>query len=609
MGLEPATSGVTGRRRICEQTSAVTRASLDRDILPAHRDPPMDVFLSYSSRDQRFVGRLAEQLRNAGLDVWLDEAELRVGDSLDEIENSIRQARSVVVALSETSKDSDWVAKEIGFARDAGVRVLAILLDDVPPWEAVFADFRDRTRYRRTVAKLVHSIKGLPNPRLPRAKDAVLRIRKEFPLAGELFGVSQQGVGTLYHLANRHDWLFADATVGESRLWIVEMYQRRERSVYPFAIVDGVVHELPVLTLLDSDRELPPEAAIVYSCALNHESRISEEEAREIVEKSSTMRPVKRYTPFRPVPIIRNYIDSDDAVAAAVQSAAAKRLFGERAQEVFTLTKLECDKRHGNVLLWTISFFDESLGDSVLTVGVDAVTGAVRYPVMRAEILNADFLTMRYDENRNIVMSMANQMRAIDSHLWDVAPPGQPTRLTFADAVHRAMDHLGEDRNRWQLGFVSNTGVVRSVIAQYLAPHDGLMRVDGTAGQWVVELFGTNPTRVQEEDRSGFLYDYRVLMITHEEGVREVEEVESCGMRSPLEHSPLPPRFFSACRDIYDEAHALALQSVNVDFEAMSVAFDRPPGGARWRFRFYDKEEVVARVWLSADGTRVIGPE
>src|SRR5688572_32057567 len=40
----------------------------------------MAVFLSYSSRDRIFVTRLADELRLAGIEVWLDEAELRVGD-------------------------------------------------------------------------------------------------------------------------------------------------------------------------------------------------------------------------------------------------------------------------------------------------------------------------------------------------------------------------------------------------------------------------------------------------------------------------------------------------------------------------------------------------
>lgn len=52
----------------------------------------------------------------------------------------------------------------------------------------------------------------------------------------------------------------------------------------------------------------------------------------------------------------------------------------------------------------------------------------------------------------------------------------------------------------------------------------------------------------------------------------------------------------------------MALQSTHVEFQAMSAALDRPPGGARWRFRFYDADDIVEQVWISADGKRVIGP-
>ena len=39
-------------------------------------------FLSHNSNDKPFVRRLASELRAAGVKVWVDEAELRVGDSL-----------------------------------------------------------------------------------------------------------------------------------------------------------------------------------------------------------------------------------------------------------------------------------------------------------------------------------------------------------------------------------------------------------------------------------------------------------------------------------------------------------------------------------------------
>jgi TIR domain len=41
-----------------------------------------DVFLSHSSRDKPRVRRLAESLRGAGLQVWLDEWVIQPGDDI-----------------------------------------------------------------------------------------------------------------------------------------------------------------------------------------------------------------------------------------------------------------------------------------------------------------------------------------------------------------------------------------------------------------------------------------------------------------------------------------------------------------------------------------------
>ncbi|MCK5721325.1 MAG: TIR domain-containing protein [Gammaproteobacteria bacterium] len=71
-------------------------------------------FISYSSHDQHFVKKLYEDLRNVGVRCWLDEKNLRIGDSLaGQISRAIAIHDKVLLILSEASVKSAWVKKEI----------------------------------------------------------------------------------------------------------------------------------------------------------------------------------------------------------------------------------------------------------------------------------------------------------------------------------------------------------------------------------------------------------------------------------------------------------------------------------------------------------------
>ena len=70
------------------------------------------IFISHSHRDRAFAISLADKLRAAGLRVWVDEAELQVGDSLlSKIADGIRDADYLAVVLSQSSVSSEWVRK------------------------------------------------------------------------------------------------------------------------------------------------------------------------------------------------------------------------------------------------------------------------------------------------------------------------------------------------------------------------------------------------------------------------------------------------------------------------------------------------------------------
>lgn len=127
------------------------------------------IFLSHNHKDKPFVRRLAADLTAEGVKVWLDEAEIRVGDSLvRKISSGIYEMDYLGVVLSPDSVRSTWVQEELEQAlhiqiSEAYVKVLPILLRDceMPGFllDKVYADFRDDNNYQEALDKLLASIR------------------------------------------------------------------------------------------------------------------------------------------------------------------------------------------------------------------------------------------------------------------------------------------------------------------------------------------------------------------------------------------------------------------------------------------------------------------
>lgn len=95
-------------------------------------------FVSHATEDKdRFVIRFATELRSRGVDAWVDEWEIRAGDSLvDKVfAHGIDRVSVFIVVLSEISITKPWVREELdaGMVRriGAGTKVIPVLLDEV----------------------------------------------------------------------------------------------------------------------------------------------------------------------------------------------------------------------------------------------------------------------------------------------------------------------------------------------------------------------------------------------------------------------------------------------------------------------------------------------
>jgi len=74
-----------------------------------------DVFISHASEDKDEIVRpLAIALRNAGLSVWYDEFELKIGDSLrQKIDRGLAKSRFGIVVLSKSFIKKGWTNYEL----------------------------------------------------------------------------------------------------------------------------------------------------------------------------------------------------------------------------------------------------------------------------------------------------------------------------------------------------------------------------------------------------------------------------------------------------------------------------------------------------------------
>ncbi|MER8612216.1 toll/interleukin-1 receptor domain-containing protein [Mesorhizobium sp. M0815] len=125
-------------------------------------------FLSHSSADKPFIRQLAADLTANGIDVWLDEQRIRVGDSIPEkIAQGLAGADFFLIGMSSHSADSAWVQKELNNAlvsevQRRKVHILPLKLDSSPIPQIIadkkYADFSKS--YKAGLEDLLTALKG-----------------------------------------------------------------------------------------------------------------------------------------------------------------------------------------------------------------------------------------------------------------------------------------------------------------------------------------------------------------------------------------------------------------------------------------------------------------
>lgn len=126
------------------------------------------IFLSHNSNDKPFVRKLAADLESHGVRCWIDEAEIKIGDSLvQKIREGIDSVDYVAVILSNDSINSPWVQREIDVSINKeilgkNIKVLPLLLEpcELPGFllGKFYADFTTNEKYPDALKRLIQSL-------------------------------------------------------------------------------------------------------------------------------------------------------------------------------------------------------------------------------------------------------------------------------------------------------------------------------------------------------------------------------------------------------------------------------------------------------------------
>ncbi len=194
-----------------------------------------DVFISYAHVDADWVHRLAENLHQAGLDVFLDTWEIGPGDVVShELDRGLEHARNGIVVVSPAALSRPWVQEEyaalLAKAVTRGGLLIPVLLADaeLPPMLAtrLWVDFRgaDGPVYEARVRDLVKAVQGEkpgPPPRVePRPMTGFrpsgplrrrLRIDREAVVLEGATEPVREAVAGLSHAAEERLWKLEEA--------------------------------------------------------------------------------------------------------------------------------------------------------------------------------------------------------------------------------------------------------------------------------------------------------------------------------------------------------------------------------------------------------------
>jgi len=129
----------------------------------------MRVFVSYSHRDKEAARRIADDLRQRGISVLMDEDVVAPGEQwADKISDAFEESDAVIVLISRNTNESRFQTSEIAFAiarqrKAPSTRVIPVLIDreaDLPFFlrDVLYCNLASEEQYESNFDSLVQAL-------------------------------------------------------------------------------------------------------------------------------------------------------------------------------------------------------------------------------------------------------------------------------------------------------------------------------------------------------------------------------------------------------------------------------------------------------------------
>lgn len=123
----------------------------------------IDVFLCYSRKNRDAMREVEMSLRSVGLSVWTDDGlEPGTPNWKGAVEDAVVQARVMVVLLSPSAKNSQWVEREVALGQQKTKRIFPILVsgdeDSALPFSLINVQWVDGRQDLTQAVQRLHSV-------------------------------------------------------------------------------------------------------------------------------------------------------------------------------------------------------------------------------------------------------------------------------------------------------------------------------------------------------------------------------------------------------------------------------------------------------------------